>query len=125
MVPIFFHRVLQKWLKSGFIPDSIMSFSSDWSGLRKNYDFSYVGSEGNYYIILLKPVNKSEKLYYSDAWQMKLLVDSKDLVPHKVMLEGENVSIVTETEKYQINPMLDNQLFNFKKPKEVEIIEMP
>ncbi|MBN1622583.1 MAG: outer membrane lipoprotein carrier protein LolA [Endomicrobiales bacterium] len=115
----------KKWLKSGFVPSSIISFSSDWSELQKNYDFSYIGSEGNFYIILLKPNIKSKEMFNPEKWQLKLWIDSKDLVPYKVSLEGENVSIITKTRDYKINPELNKNMFEFKKPKGVETIEMP
>jgi outer membrane lipoprotein carrier protein len=109
----------KKWVKSGVVPKSLVSFSGKWDDLRKNYAFELIEKNDYYYIILLKPLNEE------DNWRIMMWIDSNDLVPVKIKLKGENVEIITDTENYKINPKIDEDIFEFKKPEDAEIIEMP
>jgi len=110
----------RRWANNGVIPNSITTFSSGWSEMKKKYIFSYGGEDAQFYILNLKPKKKE-----AFSWAITMWVDRKDFCPRKMLLVGENIRISTVCENYKINPALDLKMFNFVPPSGVDIIEMP
>jgi outer membrane lipoprotein carrier protein len=108
----------KKWTSSSMVPASLLNFGQNWGELRENYTFTYLGDENGEYLLLLAPKKK-------DRWQMKLWIEQKRFIPVRASLEGENITIETVIENYRINPPLDDALFNFQPPKDVEVLKMP
>jgi outer membrane lipoprotein carrier protein len=110
----------KNWLKNGFVPSSLLSFSNDWKEMKNNYTFEYLGDEDNCFIIGLTPSKESA----ASSWKMNIWIDSKLFVPKKVKLFAENIEITTNTSEYVVNGKIDDSLFHFKIPKGVEPVKM-
>jgi outer membrane lipoprotein carrier protein len=108
----------KKWIKSSMVPESIVNFSKDWKDLKRRYNISYEGRDGNRYVLLFKPAEK-------ESFQMKFWVDSDSFMPVKIFILGDNVTIKTEMFNKVLNPKLDKKLFIFKAPAGIEIMNLP
>jgi outer membrane lipoprotein carrier protein len=108
----------KKWSANSMVPASLLNFGKNFGDLKKNYEFSYLGTEGGDHLILLQPKKK-------ELWKMKFWIDAERFVPKKAEVSGDNVCIVTETKNYAVNPTVDKKIFTFKAPAGVDVLQVP
>jgi outer membrane lipoprotein carrier protein len=113
-----------KWTANSLIPSSLLTFGNDWQDLRTNYDFSYLGMDGNNHQLLFAPKQKDQAKGKA-GWEVKLYVDSQTFIPVQVVLKSENFEATTITKNYQLNPKFDKNAFKLAMPKGVEVIKLP
>jgi outer membrane lipoprotein-sorting protein len=69
-------------------------------------------------VLLLAPRKK-------DDWRIRLNVREDTLVPTKTVLTGKNITIITTTDNYVLNPSLDRKMFTFQPPAGTEVLHVP
>lgn len=108
----------KKWTKNSLIPDSLLNMNQNWPELKKNYTFSYAGTEGPDRILLLTPAKKG-------GWKITFWINSTNYSISKLILAAENIMITTRSYNYRINnTAMDKKIFKFSPPKGAEILKM-
>ncbi|MCB4792401.1 MAG: outer membrane lipoprotein carrier protein LolA [Elusimicrobia bacterium] len=117
---------VQRWLKSGILPNSTISLNLNWKELKSKYSFEYLGEENGAYLLLFTPlaVQAEAKDGSLNSWKMKLWFDTKEYSPLRVDLLGENISVITKISGYARDQKIDKKIFVFKAPKGVDIMRM-
>ncbi len=115
----------KRWMKSSMVPASLLHLGQNWAEMKKEYSFSYAGFEGTSssgtHVIVLEPRKQSPM----GKWKLRLWVDTKEFIPRKAVLLGENITVTTVTKDYVVNPQLEKKAFTFKPPPQAEVLTLP
>jgi outer membrane lipoprotein carrier protein len=118
-------QVMQQEMSLGGVNDPILSIGKMLETLQKDYNVVLQGTENvegeETYVLDLTP--KKENKYLS---KMKTYISKQTWLPIKtnVMdMEGSDISVVFKNIK--LNVKIDNKIFEFKPPKDVEIMKNP
>ncbi len=110
----------KKWANNSMVPASLVNFGKGWDDLKKQYTFSYMGSEGTDYILSLTPAAGKK----NNLFEIMLWINSASGMPVRIVLKGENVSVTTQIMDQKINPTLDKKIFKFTAPPGVESLKI-
>ncbi|MHB9154124.1 MAG: LolA family protein [Endomicrobiales bacterium] len=108
----------KKWSENSMVPASIISMRGNWADLNKRFSFSYQGMDEDAYVVMMSPRGR-------EKWKVKLWIEKLHYIPVKSSFLGDSVTVNTTMTKYDINPDVDKQLFNFKPPKGVDVLHLP
>ena len=112
--------VVDNWkdvISGDFTPVSMVNFGSNWKTIKKDHIISYIGEDENNYILEISPAKKKD-------WNMQLHADKSTMRPVKAIVTAAGlVASVTITD-YKINQDIKKDIFKFKAPEGVEVIEL-
>jgi outer membrane lipoprotein carrier protein len=112
--------IIDTWKNSvdrDFSPASIVNFGSSWREIKKTNNITLDGYDDNYVVIKIQSLkNKS--------FNAKMYIAKTSMLPEKAVITSEGTKIELVFKNYILNPELAVATFNFKAPKNVEIIKL-
>lgn len=103
------------------LPASMLNLGNSWNDLKKKYNITFSGREDPFFVLLLSPLKKDVE----NQWRIKIFIDPDTFIPVKAIMEGDNISVITETQNRKLNPVIDEKIFNFKTPAGAQLMNMP
>lgn len=106
----------------------LLNPSSTVSDLKSKYFFEIVSIEDDYYVLLAKllpKLRKKVKYFFDEEVKFYFWISKTDYLIYKTQLVSENVICTTQVRAWNINPVIESDLFNFKVPAGVEVIKIP
>ncbi|MDR3048318.1 MAG: outer membrane lipoprotein carrier protein LolA [Elusimicrobiota bacterium] len=111
--------IINNWkdvLNSDFTPVSMVNFASNWQTSQKSNSLRYISEDSQNYVLELSP-NKED-------WAMTLYISKSIFRPIKAILKNSGYIMTIVFSNYKINQITSNNIFNFKAPSGVEIINL-
>jgi outer membrane lipoprotein-sorting protein len=107
-----------------FIP-GLFTHEGNTKYLKKYFNIKFDKKEDNFYVLYITPKKKYEKSKYLDGkYQFYLWIDEKEYYPKKFKFQSETVISTTEILDWQINTAIDEKIFQFTIPEDVEVLRL-
>ncbi len=114
----------KQWVSKNIFFPGLVGFSNTLIELKKKYVWSVI-EESNIKDEQVIRVRLTERASSGQAQTLDMWVGATDFIPRKTEFIIGTLKVVTTLSQLELNPKLDESLFNFKQPGNARLIKMP
>jgi chaperone LolA len=114
--------VVDNWkdiLENDVVLATTLNFSKNYKRAKRDYSVSLILQTNQEYCLLIKSLNMKK-----NDWKLYLNVDTKTFLVNSSIFENSNFKVEVKLLNYKLNTGLNDSVFQFSCPKDVELVEL-